>query len=218
MDYLDFKNTYWNYYSQIEKEFFDTSPYCNIDESNNNAHSVKYLQLHLAICSEIDTICKSLCKDIDDGLQVDTCGIDDYIRILNLFYNTFSKETVMLSGYKYRTIQPWKGIDKGYTPNWWSVYNEVKHHRDAIKNNKKNYEYANQKNVLEALCALYVLIEYWAAKNFVIDKTETQNNIMPIFKSYRLKLDKWDFYLYFMGPREWFDSSSYFKYIEGSGE
>ena len=30
MDVLDFKNIYWNYYRQIEKDFFDTVPYCGI--------------------------------------------------------------------------------------------------------------------------------------------------------------------------------------------
>ena len=49
MESLDFKNIYWNYYLQIENDFFATTPYCAIDESNNNSFSVKYLQLHLSI-------------------------------------------------------------------------------------------------------------------------------------------------------------------------
>ena len=214
MDVLDFKNTYWNYYIQIEKDFFDTVPYCNIAESNNNSFSIKYLQLHLSICSEIDTICKSLCKRIKSSLNLSECGISEYIKILSSSYGTFSKETVNLSGYKYRIVQPWKGIDKEHIPNWWNVYNDIKHHRDTIKNNKNIYEYANQKNVIEALCALYVLIQYWAAKNSVVDKTEKQNNIMPNFQSKKLRLVNWGFYFSFMGPGEWFDSSLYFKYIE----
>lgn len=217
MDVLDFKNIYWNYYIQIEKDFFDTVPYCNIAASNNNSFSVKYLQLHLALCSEIDTICKSLGKRINNSLNLSECGISDYIKILNSSYDTFSKETVNLIGYKYRIVQPWKGIDKGHIPNWWNVYNEIKHHRDSKKNNKNVYEYANQKNVIEALCALYVLIQYWAAKNFVVDKTEKKNNIMPTLQSKKLHLDNWKFYFSFMGPGEWFDSSLYFKYIEKEG-
>ena len=125
MDVLDFKNTYWNYYIQIEKDFFDTAPYCNIAESNNNSFSVKYLQLHLSICSEIDTICKSLCKRIKSSLNLSECGISDYIKILSSSYGTFSKETVNLCGYKYRIVQPWKGIDKDHIPNWWNVYNDI---------------------------------------------------------------------------------------------
>lgn len=218
MDVLDFKNTYWNYYIQIEKDFFETVPYCDIDESNNNSFSVKYLQLHLTICSEIDTICKSLCKVLDNNLDMSKCGISDYIEILKSSYATFSEETVILDGYRYRSIQPWKSIGKGHIPNWWNVYNDIKHHRDSEKNNKKNYKYANQKNIIEALSALYVLLEYWAAKNFVIDENEKKNSIMPNFKSKSLKLNKWGFYRTFMGPGTWFDSSLYFKYIEAKSE
>lgn len=218
MDSLEFKNIYWNYYLQIEKDFFDTVPYCDIDESNSNSFSIKYLQLHLSICSEIDTVCKSLCKELDNSLEMSKCGINDYIEILKSSYNTFSEETVILVGYKYRCIQPWKGIEKGYIPNWWNVYNDIKHHRDSEKNNKKNYKYANQKNIIEALCALYVLLEYWAAKNFVTDEKEEQNIVMPKFKSKSLDLNKWRFYFTFMGPGTWFNSRLFFKYIEGKSE
>ena len=120
---------------------------------------------------------------------------------------------VTLVGYKYRSVQPWKGIDKGYIPNWWNVYNAIKHHRDSEKNNKKNYKYANQKNTIEVLCALYVLLEYWAAKNFVTDENEKQNLAMTNFKSKALDLNNWRFYFSFMGPGTWFDSSLYLRYI-----
>ena len=82
------------YYLQLEKDFFETAPYCDIDESNNSSFSIKYLQLHLSICSEIDTICKSLCKELDNSLEMSECGISDYIEILKSSYTTFFDETV----------------------------------------------------------------------------------------------------------------------------
>lgn len=69
MDKLTFRNTYWNYYKQLESDFFSYSPYCEIDECNDNAFSVRYLQLYLSICGEIDTICKRFCKLLDDNLE-----------------------------------------------------------------------------------------------------------------------------------------------------
>lgn len=63
------------------------------------------------------------------------------------------------------------------------------------------------------LCALYVLLEYWAAKNFVTDENEKQNLVMPNFKSKALDLNNWRFYFSFMGPGTWFDSSLYLRYI-----
>lgn len=212
MDILDFKNTYWSYYLQIEHDFFSINPYCAIDQSNNNSFSVKYLHLHLSICSEIDTICKTLCKELSDELVLSKCGITDYIKILNRSYPTFFNEVVSLIGYKYNDVQPWKSIKNNHVPNWWNIYNDIKHHRDQIKNNKENYKYANQKNIIEALCALYVLIQYWAAKNFVTDKEEEHNSVMTSFKSKALHLVNWEFYFDFMGQGEWFSSKSYFKY------
>ena len=46
MEKLIFRNTYWNYYEQLESDFFSYSPYCEIDECNDDAFSVRYLQLY----------------------------------------------------------------------------------------------------------------------------------------------------------------------------
>lgn len=215
MDILTFRHTYWNYYVQMESDFFSYSPYCEIDHCNDNAFSVKYLQLLLSICGEIDTICKRICKQLDNSLDINSCGIDDYIPIFNQNYPTFSKETVVISNYKYDEVMPWKSIEQGYTPDWWQAYNNVKHHRDEIRNGKENYKYANQKTVLRALCVLYVLIEYWAAQNFVTDKTDKMNNIMQNLKSTYLNMKKWNFYFSFMGQTPWFDSEVFYKYLNG---
>lgn len=59
------------------------------------------------------------------------------LKYLNHHILLFSDETVTLVGYKYRSVQPWKGIDKGYIPNWWNVYNAIKHHRDSEKTIRK---------------------------------------------------------------------------------
>lgn len=216
MDILTFRNTYWNYYIQMENDFFSFSPYCEIDQYNDKAFSVKYLQLLLSICGEIDTIGKTFCKTLDNSLNLDSCGITDYISILNQQYSTFANETVVLMNYRYRELYPWKSIEKGHIPNWWQSYNAIKHHRDQVKNNKENYKYANQKTTIEALCALYILIQYWAAKNFV-RRTEkkTNDHTMTRLKSSRLALKKWDFYATFMGQEPWFEPDLFYKYIEG---
>lgn len=217
MEFIDFKNVYWNYYLQIEEDFLETTPYCTVDECNDNTFSIKYLQLHLTICSEIDTICKTFCKELDSSLDLNSCGIMDYLSIFNRYYPSFAGETVSLHGHKYRVMQPWKGIDKDHIPNWWNVYNSIKHRRDAVKNNKKNYEYASQKNILQALGALYVPVEYWAAMNFVTDNEQKENLDMPKLKSKLLHLVKWRFYLNFMGSGERFSNELYRKYIQSGG-
>lgn len=219
MDVLEFRKIYWNYYLQLENDFFSYIPYCELDTANDNAFSVKYLQLLLSICGEIDSICKTFCKTMDESLDLDKAGMLDYIPILCQYYPTFATETVQVLEHRYREIQPWKSITKGYVPNWWSRYNAIKHHRDE----KENYKYANQKNTIEALSALYILIQYWAAKNFVISKEEAykrfdddpNEHIMYRLTSKRLSMTNWmKFYPTFMGQEPWFAPKSYYKYLE----
>lgn len=215
LDVLEFRNTYWNYYVQLENDFFSYSPYCEIDPCNDNAFSVKYLQLILSVCSEIDSICKTLCKILDENLDLDTAGMYDYMPILNKNYPTFATEKVEILNYKYRDLQPWKSIARGHIPNWWQCYNEIKHHRDEQRNGKENYKYANQKNTLEALCALYILVEYWAAWNFATDQAKEHDRTLQRLKSTKLKLVNWNFYLTFMGQEPWFCVDLFNKYLGG---
>lgn len=223
VDVLEFRNLYWNYYIQLENDFFSYSPYCEIDQCNDNAFSVKYLQLLLSVCGEIDSICKTFCKALDNDFDPDTAGIDNYISILREEYPTFATEKVKIIGYKYREMQPWKSIAYGYAPNWWHNYNAIKHHRDQEQNGKANYKYANQKNVIDALCALYVLLEYWAAKNFVIGRDEAikqlnanpNEHTMYSLKSRHLNLTNWTFYETYMGQYPWFNPRRFYLYLEG---
>ena len=41
MDKLTFQNTYWNYYKQLESDFFSYSPYCEIDACNQKPDSLE---------------------------------------------------------------------------------------------------------------------------------------------------------------------------------
>ena len=53
VDVLEFRKLYWNYYLQLESDFFSYSPYCEIDTANDKAFSIKYLQLLLSVCGEL---------------------------------------------------------------------------------------------------------------------------------------------------------------------
>lgn len=218
MDYSTFRNMYWNYYQQLENDFFLCTPYCEIDGDNNATYSIKYLQLLLSICSEIDTICKVFCKEIDEKIDVDSCGIQEYIEVLPKRYPTFAKENVSFTGMEYRIMQPWKSIEKGYPPNWWTAYNKVKHHRDKVENGKMNYKSANQKNVADSLAALYVLVEYWAAFHFAKNHQETMNHDMPMFYSHRIHMKRWNFYESFMGQPPWFNTKRFLAYLNAEEE
>lgn len=213
MDSSTFWNMYWNYYRQLENDFFLCVPYCEIDVDNDKAYSIKYLQLLLSICSEIDTICKVFCKEINGKIDIDNCGIQEYMDVLPKRYPTFAKEEVSFMGVGYRTMQPWKSIEKGYPPNWWVAYNKVKHHRDKVENGKINYKLANQKNVADSLAALYVLVEYWAAFHFANNPKENHNREMPILRSNKVVIRKWNFLETFMGQPPWFNTKRFLAYL-----
>lgn len=200
LNFLEFRSTYWNYYLQLENDFFSCSPYCEIDTVNDKAFSVKYLQLLLSICGEIDSICKTFCSLLDDTLDLKEAGMKDYIPILCRCYPTFANETAEIYGYKYRELQPWKSIAMGHVPNWWQRYNAIKHHRDQKTNGLENYKYANQKNAIEALSALYIILQYWAVQNYVINTSKKNALEMYEIQSVRIKMKKWSgFYTEFAG-------------------
>lgn len=214
MDFQTFRNMYWNYYKQLEDDFFLCIPYCEIDDDNDKTYSIKYLQLLLSICSEIDAICKVFCKEIDEKIDTNTCGITEYMEVLPKRYPTFPKEEIFFVGINYRIMQPWKSIEKRFPPSWWSAYNKVKHHRDKIENGRINYKLANQKNVAASLAALYVLVEYWAAFHFANNPQETQNYEMSMLHSKRMSIKKWHFLETFLGQPPWFNTKRFLAYLK----
>lgn len=202
MNINKFQEIYWNYYLQLENEFFSLETFCAIDKENNNSYSTKYLQLMLSICGEIDTICKRLCKCIDETLDIDTTGINDYRKILTEAYPKLYNEKVAIKHHTYNQVQPFKAWKTQHNPGWWSVYNKIKHHRDEVWNNKEAYKHANQKNVVSSLCALYIILEYWAVYTYVLNTEEDKeySKEMLVLKSKHLDLEDWhNFYSYFMG-------------------
>lgn len=141
----EFYEIYWNYYLQLENDFFDLEPFCSLDKINNSSFSIKYLQLTLSICGEIDTICKRLCYCLDDTIDVDKVGIDDYRTILMKHYPQIAEEIVSIERHDYRKITPFQKWAHGYIPDWWDAYNHMKHHRDEEWSGKKSYKHATQK-------------------------------------------------------------------------
>ena len=200
MVFTEFYVTYWNYYAQLEADFFVTEPYCAIDSVNNNAYSNKYLQLILSICGEIDTICKRFCKAIDGSLNTEKSGIDEYRAILTKTYPSLAKEAVIIQDRIYKDIKPWTAWSKNHNPHWWDTYNRLKHRRDEDVDGKTAFTKANQKTVLEALSALYIVLEYWAAHNFAIYNEQEGSYEMLRMTSSRLLLKQWELcYTGFMG-------------------
>ena len=151
---------YFDYYLELEKDFFDTESYVAFEEENYKTYSIKYLKLYLSICSEIDCIMKEICRSICTSTTANT--IKQYYPIITNKFINFKEESVY---YKKQKIElyPWKKWEKDASPNWWKYYNKIKHQRLELDNNTNNkyYKYANLENVLNALAALYIAEQYY---------------------------------------------------------
>ena len=171
----EFLQRYWTYYLLLEQDFLATEQYIAIDELNFNAYSNEYIKQYQTICSEIDVIAKSFCREMDNTFH--GSKIDAYCKCVLDHYADFPARTVKL---KDRGIQilPWeewaysieirgeKTILKVINPDWWKKYNKVKHTRTTINSETQlpYYKLANQRNVLYSLAALFLLEMYYYRK------------------------------------------------------
>lgn len=169
----EFHQRYWTYYMILEKEFLATERYLAIDSLNFAAFSNEYIKQYQTICSEIDVIAKSFCRELESGFK--GSSINTYCKCIIDNNPDFMGRIVKLRD-RNITLKPWEnwaytmvtqrnGSSKpeADNPDWWQKYNKIKHNRTTINNETglPYYKLANQKNVLNALAALYQLELYY---------------------------------------------------------
>ena len=219
MDINEFIKLYWNYYKQLEEDFFSTNNYCSIDVNNGEAFSIKYQQLILSIGSELDVICKEICKLIKNEKQdknddtkkiLDVRFMKDYKDLIFEKFPTFQRESISIWQFGIQKLMPWQNFDpKTKKCDWWETYNTLKHNRTTGDNYKK----ANQKTTLNILCALYITIEYLAYLYFKQETNGFHNTVLGFFSSDKLNMDNWK-YESFEG--RWLSVALLNKYFDNS--
>lgn len=169
----EFHQRYWTYYLILEKDFLATERYLAIDALNFSAFSNEYIKQYQAICSEIDVIAKSFCREMEPGFK--GSSINTYCKCIVDNNADFASRTVKLrdkdirltpwENWTYTMESPKKGPPKpvAVNPDWWQKYNKIKHKRTTTNSETglPYYKLANQKNVLNALAALYQLEMYY---------------------------------------------------------
>jgi len=153
----EFLQRYWNYYLILEKDFLETERYLAIDELNFSAYSNEYIKQYQAICSEIDVIAKSYCRELDDHFKGNK--IDAYCKCIIENKQDFANRNIKLTD-RAIVLIPWKnwtysienqndGKEKivAHNPDWWKKYNKIKHDRTTINTSSglPYYKLANQK-------------------------------------------------------------------------
>ena len=164
----EFKKNFVNHYLLLEKDFQLTTEYVTLSKDNYDTYSVSYLKLLLTIGSEIDVMLEFLAKLYDPATKEMGFGCSKILLknepdIKSLEIKLRNEELL---------IKPW---DCEMIPEWWTAYNEIKHNRyeDAIKfdSSRKYYQYANLRNVINALAALLSL-ELYAYRIISIQNSE----------------------------------------------
>lgn len=172
----EFIQRYWKYYLMLEQNFLDIEQYLAIDELNYKAFSNEYIKQYQAICSEIDVIAKSYCKELNGSFRGNK--INSYCKCITDNNVDFINRKIGLRD-RGISVFPWKdwtytteaqpnGYEKitSNNPDWWQKYNKIKHNRTTINSETQlpYYKLANQKNVLNALAALFQLELYYFRK------------------------------------------------------
>lgn len=173
MDYNNnYLKTYWKYYLLLENRLIKTSEYVEFDDVNNDTYSIEYLSLLQTICSEIDVVGKAIALYFNKSFNVKKANIMKWGYVIQKNISDITTQSTIFL--KEKTITPWKNwnieerkdkknrtylafVSGCKTPDWWSAYNAVKHARTTILDGRINYHKANQKNVVNALAALYIL-------------------------------------------------------------
>jgi hypothetical protein len=162
--------SHWNYFLALEADLKTISRYIEFHQSNFGTFSIGLAQIFQATCSEIDVVLKDLCETLS-GRSV--ANINEYRDVVIKRAPGIISKKVSIPLHKL-DFNPWKSWENGDTPDWWTSYNKVKHHRNT------HYDHANLKNALNALSALYIVI--YDLIRVYRGKTETEFSANLIYK------------------------------------
>ena len=158
----EFLQRYWTFFLGFEQDLLKTERYVSFDTDNYDTFSVEYNRLYQAVCSEVDVLAKQLCNLLGEK---NPDNINQYYQPIITAYPCIKTETVTIQGLG--PFKPWESWTANKAPEWWQLYNKVKHRRTEIcqKNgscwkDKPFYKCASLQNVLTAMTGLYVLEFY----------------------------------------------------------
>ena len=106
---------YWQYFLAIEKSLVETERYVEIASDNYQTYSIEFARILLSASSEVDVICKLLCKKIDSTKTPK--NINEYREIITNNYPNFFSIKVLVSRYGIELI-PWSKWENPENPEW----------------------------------------------------------------------------------------------------
>ena len=171
-----FLKSYWEYYLELEEQLIETKRFVAFDKANAKAFSIEYLKLYQAVCSEIDVVGKEVAIAVSPSFKIDNntnikkwgYEVQQHFPLLKdckvIFIDDEFFQPFKNWEYEYHTTCTKKGKrtelrvkDSKKTIVWWKSYNAIKHRRIGLVEGTKNFQLANQWNLLQAFSALYIL-------------------------------------------------------------
>ena len=130
--------------------------------------------LFLAACGEIDTLGKEIVRRFFQNVDLGRCSINKWGYYLCETFPRLGNESVEFAGqFKFKPFDGWRQVvvkgkknqpvykraDDSKPMTWWTDYNNVKHKRAIVDEDRgiDNYEKASQGNVLRAIGALFLM-------------------------------------------------------------
>lgn len=144
-------NGMWNYFLSLENDISNTSRYIE-PIGQENAYSFEFAKILVLGCTELESVFKALCFEINDSEPGD---IGKYKSTILTKYPKIVEAEVKVPRLD-KTLKPFAGWDVGPLA-WWDSYQLVKHSRG------EHFGQASYINAVTALAALYAAIFYLAA-------------------------------------------------------
>ena len=146
---------YWRYCLLIEGDLETTAKFVDIQRDNYATFSAEYSKITLLACSEIDVVCRLLCKEIEPSFKERNSNFESYASII---LNRFPKIvefslTVIYNKFEIKPFEDWKATPYS-SPSWWKDYQGIKHSRHI------NFKKANLINALYSVAGLITLNLY----------------------------------------------------------
>lgn len=186
----EFCDIHWDYYLVLEKDFLEVERYVAFalgddylydghapsSPENSGCFSNEFVKQYQAICSEVDVILKSICTEVSNQSSANT--MKTYSEEVLVKWPDLAARKVKFKRIELQPFMNWKKGANYHAPDWWPLYNDVKHKR------MENYKKANLKNTLNALAGLY-LLEIYLVK-FIGDRDsvpDVPNDISKLFEA-----------------------------------
>lgn len=140
---------HWKYYLSLEEDLKKTDQYVEHCYENRIAFSNEFAKLILLACSEIDVICKLMCKIYNP--ESNPGNICEYAKIILVNSTVVNNEKIYLADFEICPWQNWN-LEPYSSPDWWKDYQDIKHNRS------EHFRKANLENAISSMAGLYVLL------------------------------------------------------------